>query len=72
MRKYVFQILLMTMLLGIHDGYLAIYDSASSSPRQVLPYRAALYPNADQQALAEGIPFRSQQELSRLLEDFLS
>lgn len=58
--------------LGIHNGYLALYDSAVSGPLLILPYHAHLYPLKDQQALQNGIVYDSPEELSRLLEDFLS
>lgn len=58
--------------LGIHNGYLALYDTEQASPLIVLPYRSELYPEEDQNALQKGIPYHSQEELTRLLEDFLS
>lgn len=71
MKKYVCLFLLLGLILGMHNGYLAIYEGTASPP-QVLPYRVAMYPKLDQYALASGIPVSSQDELSRLLEDFLS
>ncbi len=58
--------------LGIHNGYLALFDSAVSGPLMILPYHAQLYPELDQQALQKGIVYNTPEELSRLLEDFLS
>ena len=58
--------------LGIHNGYLALFDEGQPQPLMVLPYRAEIYPQEDQKALQQGIRYESQQELSQLLEDFLS
>lgn len=56
--------------LGIHNGYLTIFEN--NEPKNILPYRAELFPDLDLQALRKGIPFRSKEELTALLEDFLS
>ena len=58
--------------LGLNNGYLALYDDSNTQPLMVLPYCAQMYPAQDQQALTQGIPFENQQELARILEDFLS
>ena len=69
MRKQFRQIaaLALGMYLGISGGYLAIY---SSENKQVLPYKADMFPHLDQKALAAGIPFSTSKELSELLEDY--
>ena len=58
--------------LGVHNGFLALWDDSKSEPLHVFPYRADIFPQADQQALRHGIPIPSQEELSRLLEDYFS
>lgn len=58
--------------LGLHGGYLALWNSADAQPLQVFPYRAEGYPEADQKALRHGIPITSREELARLLEDYFS
>lgn len=65
-------ILLIGLYLGIHNGYLALFQTGSQTPELMLPYRAAVYPKIDQQKLSEGIAIESPQHLKRLLEDFLS
>jgi hypothetical protein len=39
---------------------------------EVFPYRAEMLPAADRQALEKGIRIESEDELARLLEDYLS
>ena len=56
--------------LGIYKGHLAIFQNGT--PKTILPYPAHIYSRQDQEKLEKGIPFSSQQELSSLLEDFLS
>lgn len=60
------------LVLGSWRGYLALWAEGESSPRTVYEIPSALLPSADQDALEKGIPVRSQRELDRLLEDFLS
>lgn len=73
MKKRILSLVICTICyLGIHNGYLALFDSAVSGPLMILPYHAQLYPETDQQALKKGIVYNSPEELSRLLEDFLS
>ena len=71
-KKHLACLLLLMGYLGLHNGYLALFENGSSEPSMILPYKAELYPKADRQALENGIPYENQQELTRLLEDFLS
>lgn len=59
------------MYLGLSNGYLAIFRKGETSPCQVLPYQASLYPASDRLALQKGIPFSTDEELSKLLEDYI-
>lgn len=74
MKKFSMPVLVWVLCcyFGLHNGYLALLDSRDSQPVQVFPYRAELYPEADQEALRHGIPVTSQKMLSRLMEDYLS
>ena len=73
MRKRITSLLLCAVCyLGIHNGYLALFDSSQAQPVMILPYKAQLYPEKDQDALRKGIIYESPEELTRLLEDFLS
>lgn len=58
--------------LGLYNGRLALFQDNRDLPEQVLPYCVQTFPEADQHALKNGIPFRNETELNQLLEDFLS
>ena len=64
--------LIFTFLIGIHQGNVALWQEGRSEPVAVFPCRAELLPPADRQALEAGIRVSSEEELHRLLEDFLS
>ena len=59
-------------LLGIHDGYIALWKNSSAEPVQVFPRQVRMLPPADQQALEKGIRISEEQQLQQLLEDYLS
>ena len=58
--------------LGLHNGYLAIFNEQNSDPVQVFPYKAENYSKADTDALRHGIPITSLEALTRLFEDYFS
>ena len=60
------------LVLGCWKGYVALFESGSEEPRQIFPYQVSSLPPADQTALEEGIRVQDQEELTRLMEDFLS
>lgn len=70
--RILFVLFMLCCYLGLHGGYLALWDSTQAQPLQVFPFRAEAYPKADQEALRHGIPITSREGLSRLLEDFFS
>ena len=70
--RYLYFTLLFGFLLGISDGYIALWKDGNPKPLQVFPYRAEYLPSADQQALEKGIHINNKQELKQLLEDYLS
>lgn len=74
MRKYRGLILGLTLwaYLGIYEGYLALWKEPSGKPDRVFPYSASLFPEADRKALEKGIYFSSEQELAKLIQDYLS
>lgn len=63
-------LLLLGFYLGLHNNQLTIFED--SRPVVILPYSADLYPAADREQLRRGIPFETNEELSSLLEDFIS
>ncbi len=66
-------IVLFTLIgyLGVYENSLAIYHSGKAKPT-ITSRSVAIYPEADQKALKDGILFSDQAEFSRLMEDFLS
>jgi len=60
------------LYLGSFRGYVALWEEDQEAPRIVYPYKVSTLPPADQHSLTQGIPVRSDKELARLLEDFLS
>ena len=59
-------------LLGIKDGYIALWKDNSVVPLEVFPYKAQLLPPEDQRALEKGIRINSHEELMTLLQDYMS
>lgn len=72
MCKRLFSMLALLLLLGSHKGYVALFQAGSEEPMQIFPYRVTSLPPADQAALEQGIPIRSESELAQRLEDYLS
>ena len=64
--------LALTFLLGIHDGYIALWKEGNPEPAEVFPYKAELLPEADQKRLEAGIRINSKKDLLQLMEDYLS
>ena len=64
--------LALTFLLGIQDGYIALWKDGAVEPVEVFPFKAEMLPHADQQALKKGIRIESSSQLAQLMEDYLS
>lgn len=62
----------LNLILGCWQDRVALFLSGETQPVQLYPVRLELLPQADQRDLREGIPIYSSEQLSRLLEDFLS
>ena len=60
------------LLLGTWKGYVALFEKGSEEPRQIFPCPVDALPEADRQALQEGIPIRNPRDLQQALEDYLS
>ena len=65
-------ILMTGFLLGVHEGYIALWRSGQEEPLQVFPYRAEMLPRPDREALLEGIRIEDGTDLANILEDYLS
>ena len=74
MRRYsaFYLSLFLAFILGIHEGRVALWEDSDREPAVVFPYPVKLLPEEDQRALKKGIRADTEQELARLLEDFLS
>ena len=70
--RYLYVTLVFGFLLGISDGYIALWKDGGADPVRVFPYRAENLPVADQQALEKGIYLEDKEELLQLMEDYLS
>ena len=70
--RYLYLTLLFGFLLGISDGYIALWRDTDTASPQIFPYRAEFLPEADQRALQKGIRITDEKELAQLLEDYLS
>lgn len=63
--------LLLGFILGIQDGYIALWEDGKDQPR-VFPYRAEMLPEPDQRRLEKGIRIPDDGKLAQILEDYLS
>ena len=70
--RYFIYIMLACFLAGIHRGHVAIWQGEDPQPKWILPYSAAMLPEADRAALEHGIPILNREELTRFLEDYCS
>ena len=59
-----------TMVLGLYGGKLALFRNGSAYPAEIYEIYAGSLPQADQEALAAGIPIADETELVKLLEDY--
>lgn len=65
-------ILALYVVIGCWKGYVALFDQGAAEPKQIFPCPVEALPEADQQALNNGIIVRNQRDLQQLLEDYLS
>ena len=59
-------------ILGIQDGYIALWKDGSAKPVEIFPFQAQLLPEKDQDALEKGIRIENADQLAQLMEDYLS
>jgi hypothetical protein len=64
--------MVLSFLLGIQDGYIALWKGTDPKPVEIFPIKAEMLPDADRKALAEGIRVDSSSKLAQLIEDYLS
>ena len=70
--RYLHFCLILGFLLGIHKGYIALWQNGKETPLTVFPYQAHMLPVRDQLELAKGIPISNEVQLQQMLEDYLS
>ena len=64
--------LMFGFLLGIQNGYVALWEDGKADPIRVFPDSASNLPPADRQSLEQGIHLDSKLQLVQLIEDYLS
>ena len=65
-------VLLAGILLGIHNGQIALWEGDDPQPYKTFPYSVDQLPFYARKALERGIRVESEEELNRLLEAYLS
>ena len=70
--RYVYLALMLSFILGIHEGKIALWKEGTADPVRVFPYRAAMLPADAREALKKGIPIDSIEQLEDLAENYLS
>ena len=64
--------LIFGFLLGVQNGYVALWKDGNPEPLRVFPYLAENLPEADRMALEQGIHLNNRLQLIQLIEDYLS
>ena len=64
--------LALSFLLGVQNGYIALWKDGCEKPLRVFPYQVKMLPLTDQLALQKGIVIKSDSKLAEFLEDYLS
>jgi len=64
--------LILSFLLGTHNGYIALWKDGVQKPVKVFPYKVEMLPDVDRKALEKGIHIHSDSKLAEFLEDYLS
>lgn len=57
-------------ILSGYNGLVAVYLPGEETPSYVTETPVSFLPSADREALANGMPVYSEEELTRLLEDY--
>ena len=65
-------VLALSFLLGVQNGYIALWKTGCEKPLRIFPYQVKMLPLADQLALKKGITIKSDSSLAEFLEDYLS
>ena len=71
-KRLLSSLLALYVVIGVWKGYGALFDQGAAEPKQIFPCPVEALPEADQNALKNGIIVRNQRDLQQLLEDYLS
>jgi len=61
-----------TFLLGLRDGQIALWSSDNPEPVKVFPCPVSMLPQEAVDALEKGIPIESEDDLRKLIQQYLS
>ncbi len=70
-RKFMSFLILTGFMLGIKDGYIALWKGEDPQPCRIFSVKAQTLPLSDQLRLRQGIRIESPEQLLALAEDFL-
>ena len=72
LKQFLSMAIIFGFLLGVRNGYVALWKDGNPEPLKVFPYHADNLPEADRQALEKGIHLDNKLQLIQLIEDYLS
>jgi len=67
-----YSILIFGFILGIYEGRIALWKDNDPEPYKVFPYYASMLPRKDRETLKKGIYLENEEQLRKLVEDYLS
>lgn len=70
--RFLSTMLLAGILIGVHNGRIALWNEGEEKPFKVFPYRASMLPDKYENMLKGGIRVESMEELQRLMDAYLS
>lgn len=70
--KVILYLLAISLYLGIYKGHVALLEHDRTTPVTVYPYPVSIFTEKDQRLLTEGIEIKTEAEVTKHLDDFLS
>ena len=64
-------ITLLSFLLGIHKGKIALWKAGNPNPVKVFPYSADILPDKERAMLEKGVEIKDLEQLTRYAEKYL-
>ena len=65
-------VLCFSFLLGIKDGKVVLWKDGQSEPVKTYRYPLSMLPKEARDALKEGVPLESEEQLYDMIQDYLS